>query len=106
METVEKMIRTANLMREIAADIPIQAVQSFFVVATKEGLSISDLAKQVGLGQSSASRNVAALSEYKKPGVRGLGLIESRQDPKEARKKRLVLTQKGKLLIDAINEIK
>ena len=85
--------------------MPIQQLAVFLAIARREGLSIAELAKALGLGRSSASRNVAALGDLhwqKKP---GLYLVEDRIDPMELRKKQIYLTPKGRRLLEQIEAI-
>ncbi len=94
--------RVINAVRIVDDTMPVQTLSVFLGVAQKEPISISDLATLTGLAQSSASRNVAALSEWhwlKKP---GLGLVKLEVDPMELRKKLVTLTPKGKKLVEQL----
>jgi DNA-binding MarR family transcriptional regulator len=65
-------------------------------------VTVSDIATHAGLAQSSASRNVAALSGrhwLKRP---GLGLVQLESDPNDIRKKLVTLTPKGKKVIEQL----
>ena len=49
--------------RKLDPDLPIQYALSFLTLAQNEGMSMRELAERLGIAQSSASRNVAALEQ-------------------------------------------
>lgn len=75
----------------------IQAAHTFILIAQNPGCTQQLIIDQAGLSQSSASRNVVALSEWVRPGKRGLGLVEVVIDPNNTRQKRIFLTARGRL---------
>jgi DNA-binding MarR family transcriptional regulator len=89
-------------MRKIDSTMPIQTFLVFLIIASEEGLTLSEIAQRAGLSQSSASRNFAALSVVSKSSNKGLGLITTKEDPEERRRKIARLTAKGKRLSDAL----
>jgi DNA-binding MarR family transcriptional regulator len=94
--------RCIQLVRLVDDSMPVQTCAVFLTVAANEGISINELADRCGLAGSSASRNVAALSDWhwlKKP---GLGLVVIETDRMDLRKKTVRLTPKGKALIDQL----
>jgi DNA-binding MarR family transcriptional regulator len=90
-----KLIRVLEEFRTLDPDLPIQYALSFLTLAQNEGFSIGALAQRLAIAQSSASRNIAALSDWHSFGKPGLGLVEAREDPRERRRKRVSLTAKG-----------
>jgi DNA-binding MarR family transcriptional regulator len=89
--------------RELDPDMPIQYALSFLTIARNPGLSIRELSERLGIAQSSASRNVAALSawhSFRKPGH---GLVEANEDPRERRRKIVSLTAKGEALLGRLD---
>ena len=92
-------------IRLLDDSIPVQTVAVFLDIAKNEGISVKDLAEKAGIAPSSASRNVAALSDWhwlKKP---GLGVVETQDDPQDMRKKTVKLTAKGKKLVNQLVDI-
>lgn len=89
------LIRVLEAFRTLDPDLPIQYALSFLTLAQNEGLSMGELAQRLAIAQSSASRNIAALSEWHSFGKPGLGLVEAREDPRERRRKLVSLTAKG-----------
>lgn len=91
-----------SVVRILDDSMPVQTLAVFLEIAKNEGISVSELGAKTGLAGSSASRNVAALSDWhwlKKP---GLGLVATVADPMDMRRKAVKLTPKGKQLIDQI----
>ena len=89
------LIRVLEEFRTLDPDLPIQYALSFLTLAQNEGLSMGELAQRLAIAQSSASRNIAALSDWHSFGKPGLGLVEAREDPRERRRKLVSLTPKG-----------
>jgi DNA-binding MarR family transcriptional regulator len=98
-------IRLLEAFRRLDPDLPIQYALSFLTIAENEGLSMRDLSERLGIAQSSASRNVAALSEWHSFGKPGHDLVEAREDPRERRRKIITLTRKGEALIRELRVI-
>jgi DNA-binding MarR family transcriptional regulator len=92
-------VRLLEAFRRLDPDLPIQYALSFLTIAENEGLSMRDLSERLGIAQSSASRNVAALSQWHSFGKPGHDLVEAREDPRERRRKIITLTTKGAALI-------
>lgn len=91
--------------RELQHDMPMQTVSVFFVIAMRPGLYQRELLNLLDLSQSSISRNVMALGETNRHGEPGLGLIEQRRDPLDARQFTLHLTPAGKELVNRVLSI-
>jgi DNA-binding MarR family transcriptional regulator len=98
-------IHLLEAFRRLDPDLPIQYALSFLTIAENEGLSMRDLSERLGIAQSSASRNVAALSEWHSFGKPGHDLVEAREDPRERRRKIITLTRKGEALIRELRVI-
>jgi len=99
---VDRLMHILEIFRELDPDMPIQYALSFLTLARNPGLSIRDLADRLGVAQSSASRNVAALSawhSFRKPGH---DLVVAQEDPRERRRKVVTLTAKGEALLERI----
>jgi DNA-binding MarR family transcriptional regulator len=87
----------------VEADMSLQQVRCLFIIAaSEEGMSLSDIAKKVGIGLATASRYISALGKLNRHREEGLQLIESFEDPMERRKKVIRLTTKGKIAIRKI----
>jgi DNA-binding MarR family transcriptional regulator len=91
--------------RRLDPDMPIQYALSFLTIARNEGMSMGDLAQKLGIAQSSASRNIAALSRWHSFGKPGHDLVEAHEDPRERRRKLVRLTARGHALIAELDLI-
>lgn len=79
-------------------DVQVQAIQTFLKVATSASPTIDDIAKTIGLNQSTASRNVKklAVGPYQQPGY---GLITIELDMYDQRRRILKLSARGHELV-------
>ncbi len=89
-----------EVIRTIGSDISVSQLLIFTEVARANaaGHAIDMKELQILIGMTSAStfsRQVAALLEFQRDGVEGLGLLRQYQNPKDRRKKQLLLTDKG-----------
>lgn len=80
------------------SDVQVQAIQTFLLISTRSSLSIEDIAKIIGLNQSTASRNVKklAVGPYQQEGY---GLITIELDMHDQRRRILKLSARGHELI-------
>ncbi|HZH28845.1 MAG TPA: winged helix-turn-helix transcriptional regulator [Azospirillaceae bacterium] len=98
-------VRLLEAFRRLDPDLPIQYALSFLTIAENEGLSMRELSEKLGIAQSSASRNVAALSRWHSFGKPGHDLVEAHEDPRERRRKVITLTDKGRALLEELRAI-
>lgn len=104
-DEVATVVHVLEAFRTLDPDLPIQYALSFMTIARNEGISIGELAERLGIAQSSASRNVAALSRWHSFGKAGLDLVQAQEDPRERRRKIVTLTDKGREFLDALRAI-
>ncbi|MGQ9364879.1 MarR family transcriptional regulator [Azospirillum sp. ST 5-10] len=104
-DAVTTIVRVLEAFRTLDPDLPIQYALSFLTIAQNEGISVGELAERLGIAQSSASRNVAALSRWHSFGKAGLDLVQSQEDPRERRRKIVSLTDKGRAFLDGMRAI-
>lgn len=92
----------------LSGDISINQMLVFLTVAHNERFGVEttmvDLAKGIGLTQASASRNIQALSKWRKKDYPGYDLIEQFLDPVDRRRKPLRLTPTGKQTLKRVEE--
>ncbi|WP_029010868.1 winged helix-turn-helix transcriptional regulator [Azospirillum halopraeferens] len=98
-DEVATVVRVLEAFRTLDPDLPIQYALSFLTIAQNEGISIGELAERLGIAQSSASRNVAALSRWHSFGKAGLDLVQAQEDPRERRRKIVTLTDRGQAFV-------
>jgi len=104
-DAVLTVARVLEAFRTLDPDLPIQYALSFITIAQNEGMSIGELAERLGIAQSSASRNVAALSRWHSFGKAGFDLVQAQEDPRERRRKVVTLTDKGRGFIESLRSI-
>ncbi len=104
-DEIATVIRVLEEFRRLDPDMPIQYALSFLTIAQNEGLSMGDLAQRLGIAQSSASRNIAALSKWHSFGKAGHDLVEAHEDPRERRRKIVNLTARGHHLIAVLRAL-
>lgn len=104
-DEVLTVIQVLEAFRKLDPDLPIQYALSFMTIAQSEGISIGELAERLGIAQSSASRNVAALSRWHSFGKAGLDLVQAQEDPRERRRKIVTLTDTGRVFLADLRAI-
>src|ERR1700735_1350075 len=104
-DEIATVIRVLEEFRRLDPDMPIQYALSFLTIAQNEGLSMGDLAQRLGIAQSSASRNIAALSKWHSFGKAGHDLVAALQDPSDRRRKIVSLTPRGHRLVAALRAL-
>lgn len=100
--TLMKGVRFIEEFRKLDPEMPMQMAAVFLLVAINPDLTLKNISERLGIAQASASRNVAALSDWHRNKKPGHGLIEARPDPFEMRRKILRLTPKGKRVLDSV----
>ena len=94
--TLRGLFQVIGLLREQAVDMPAQQMLVLIYVGLHEGCAQKELVRDLALPNSTASRNVAALSEVHRLGKPGLGLVTWVEDPEDRRSNHLYLTVKGR----------
>ena len=88
---------------QLEAEMPLQQLHVLLLIAkAEEGSSLTDLAREAGIGLATASRYVSALGKQNRHREEGLLLVESFEDPMERRKKIIRLTDKGRLALNKL----
>jgi DNA-binding MarR family transcriptional regulator len=85
------------------ADVQVQTVQTFLAVALGGNPSRDELARQIGLTEAAASRNLKKMCEAPR-GQAGYGLIAMQLDPMDHRRRTTRLTVRGHELMRDIEE--
>lgn len=102
---VVKIISVIEEFRKLEPEIQAQTILTFLLVMQDPGkLSVKDIATRLGLAQSSASRNVAALSKFHRKGRPGHDLVKADENPMDRREKLIHITPKGRRVAESIVE--
>jgi DNA-binding MarR family transcriptional regulator len=105
---LKRLAKVIEAMRAIDEQLPIQTLGALLAIALKEGQSVSELEKALGMAQSSMSRNIAYLSDWKATKnaagqhLPGLKLVEYRQDLENFTKKNVYLKKLGRSAIEHV----
>lgn len=103
-ESLYHLEKTLSKIRTLSPDMPVSQVLCLLTVAktSPEGLSISDLAKKLGLSLPTCSRYVAELGSHGIRNKEGLELLVSRENPLSRREKTVTLSKKGEALLRSL----
>lgn len=99
-----QLFKAIEEFRAVDPEMPSQSAALFLYSAIYPGCTMTDLQTNLGMTQSSCSRNVSALSEWHRLEKPGLGLIVATPDPMERRRKIVRLTDKGEQLAVSLTE--
>lgn len=99
-----QLFKAIEEFRGVDPEMPAQGIALFLYSAIYPGCTMTDLQKNLGMTQSSCSRNVSALSEWHRLEKPGHGLLVATPDPMERRRKTVRLTEKGEQLAVSLTE--
>jgi DNA-binding MarR family transcriptional regulator len=100
-----KALLLIDVFRTLNAEMQAQQMQVFLAVAANPDRTLTDICNLTGHPSSTVSRNVAALGKTHRGGQPGLELVSAIEDPTDRRHKRLRLTPKGQLVMNAIGAL-
>lgn len=102
-----RMYQFIDKFRSLNNEIQAQTIQTFLYVAMadKREIPMQEMGKALGLSQASVSRNVSFYSKINRHRNKGQGLLGSREDPKERRRKVVYLTNKGTMFMNDLVDI-
>ena len=96
------LLKALKPFRELDSTMPLQYVTAFLQVAVKEGQTVSEYARILGLSQSLTTRHLADIGKTNRYHEDGYDLIEAKNDPMDRRTKRNQLTANGQRLVGQI----
>ena len=100
------MLRVVERFREVDAEMQAQSMAVLLKVAKHPvPIKMGEIAEELGLSQSTVSRNVAYLGDWNRHKEKCHQLLEAFEDPMERRRKLVRLTAKGKRFIKSLSEI-
>lgn len=106
---LRKLLVALEQFRAINPSMPVQQVQTFLFVCEHEddpnGVSIRDISDALGFSHASASRNVAAFTDWTRHRTEGPSLLTAVEDRMHRSHKKVTLTAKGRHLRDTITEL-
>jgi len=99
---LDKVSSLFQAFRTLDPTMPLQLAYTFILCATYEGESIGDIARRAGFARATTSRHILDLGEFDRKKQPGYGLVETKIDPMELRRKTVHLTPKGRHLLNQI----
>lgn len=112
MDSIARLHRAIELLESnIEEGNSVRQIRIFLAVAEHEGISMPDLAALLDLPQPTLSRNIKLLSRYTEVGpngerqVKGADLLTTGPDIDYRRRFAVYLTQKGRELVQKLQEI-
>jgi DNA-binding MarR family transcriptional regulator len=91
-----------DAFRKLRPTMPLQHAYTFLLVATEEGLGVSEYAEKAGVPQTVMTRHLLDMGSHTRTRNEGLGLVVSRMDPLDMRKHQTYLTSEGRALLHKI----
>ena len=85
--------------RQLRDTMPLQYVAAFMLVASEEGLNVTEYARRAGVTPSLMTRHLADLGAVNRHHEEGFGLIEQFGDVMDRRNRLIRLTAKGKHIV-------
>ncbi len=102
----ELFLKIIERFREIDSEMQAQSIAVILKVAKHPvPIKMAEIAEELGLSQSTVSRNVAYLGDWNRHKTKGHGMLEAYEDPMERRRKLVRLTAKGKRFLSGVADI-
>lgn len=87
--------------------LPAAYIKAALLVATEEGLTVSDYAAKAGVSSTVMTRNLLDIGQINRKREEGLQLVEQVRDPLDLRKHRAKLTPQGrKMMHDVLRALR
>ncbi len=103
-DTLNSLFEAVQLMRLLDREFPAQMMAMLLYIASHNGCHKQAVEQALGISTAAGSHASDALSDRHRLGKPGLGLIKKVEDPSNRRRKFLVLTEKGKLLVNQLKQ--
>lgn len=97
-----RAMKFVDAFRQLRPTMPLQHAHTFLLVATEEGLGVSEYAERAGVPQTVMTRHLLDMGSHTRTRQEGLGLVASRMDPLDMRKHQTFLTTDGHALLHKI----
>tara|TARA_S200002703_G_scaffold158622_2_gene169511 strand:- start:6286 stop:6636 length:351 start_codon:yes stop_codon:yes gene_type:complete len=100
-------LQIINHFRILDKEMASQTMAVYLAVASHggEGVSMATVKDDLGIAQSSASRNINLLCKTSRHMKPGHNLLETYEDPMERRRKLCRLSPRGKLFLEQLSDL-
>lgn len=88
--------------RDIRPTMPLQYVYTFLQVATEEGKTSTEYAKNLDVSVTVMTRHILDIGPRNREQSAGFGLVNAERDPQDLRRHRVRITPIGKALVRRI----
>jgi DNA-binding MarR family transcriptional regulator len=99
IEDISVFLKSLEPFFKLNANIPLRCVQALFLVAQREGRSVSDYAQLAEMPASTMSRNLLDIGERNRHMEPGFGLVVGKRNPENLRELEYFLSVKGRALV-------
>lgn len=104
--TLRTWIEMLQRVRREIGDIPVQMLATLLEAAVEEDLSIQDIELKLKMTKAAASRNVMALTQLNARREEGYGLLLTREDGLDRRRKLVALTSRGERVVKSLLSVR
>lgn len=101
----KKMLAVIQAFRSLDPDMQLPMAASFLLVALNDGVSRTEVMRELKVAGSTATRNLMGLMEQGRLGRPGHGLIDQRVNPEERRWRMHSLTPEGRQFLARLIDI-
>lgn len=103
--SARKLLKAIAAFRELDPDMQMPMAASFLLVALNDGVSRTEVMKELDVAGSTATRNLMGLMARGRLGRKGHGLVDQTVNPEERRWRMHSLTPEGRRFMRRLAEI-
>ena len=102
---MERVLQVMDLFRMLDKEVPAQVIACFLYIASHDNCHKTALEQDLEMSTASGSRNTDWLSDHHRLQKPGMNLITKEVDPSHRKRIQLKLTDKGRDIVERIEEI-
>jgi DNA-binding MarR family transcriptional regulator len=101
---IAQLLNVLDPFFRVRGTMPARHVQAYFLVAQKEGQTVTELAKKADMPVTTMSRILLDMGERTRYFEEGAGLVQGEDNPLNRRERLYSLTHKGRALLASITK--